>query len=256
MKQLNSIDNSVTVITVTLNDTEALEETIQSVKSQSYHNINHVIVDGGSVDGSQQLIKSHMIGEDKWISEPDKGIYDAMNKGVSMATGQWVNFLNAGDKYTGSDIVEQIVSHILDEDDLVYGATRFIGDADEEIISAVDLDKLWQAMIFNHNSLFVKRKLMEIHPFNLEYKIVADSEFIIWCYKNGYTFKDTGITVNNYKRGGYADENSILRTIERWKLVAENNMIDKDELNKYYFQRLLWEDFYKEYMLDKYSIKL
>jgi len=65
MKQLNSIDNSVTVITVTLNDTEALEETIQSVKYQSYHNINHVIVDGGSVDGSQQLIKSNMIGEGK-----------------------------------------------------------------------------------------------------------------------------------------------------------------------------------------------
>lgn len=246
----------VTVVSVTLNEKDALDKTIQSVLGQNYPKLEHVIVDGGSTDGSLDIIKSYSADNFsiKWISEGDNGIYDAMNKGVRLAEGKWINFLNSGDTFKNKKVISQVVKEITPSDDLVYGDTCFISDDKQEIILATNPDTLWQAINFNHNSLFVRRELLLEHPFDKNYKIVADSEFVIWCYKKGYCFKNTKIVINNYPRGGYADENSIMRTIERWKLVSDYKMKEQDEINQYYFQRLLWEDYYKEFLKKQYNL--
>lgn len=98
----------VTVITVVYNAKELLEETILSVLNQTYSNIEYIIVDGGSTDGTLDIIKKYQDKISKYISEPDQGIYDAMNKGMSLSKGQWLNFMNAGDSFYSNDVLQKV----------------------------------------------------------------------------------------------------------------------------------------------------
>ena len=97
------------IITVTYNAERWLERTILSVLSQSYPNIEYIIIDGGSTDGTVDIIKKYEERIAYWVSEPDKGIYDAMNKGIQKATGEWINFMNAGDVYAANDVLVQLM---------------------------------------------------------------------------------------------------------------------------------------------------
>lgn len=102
--------SKITVITICYNAVDVIENTILSVINQTYHNLEYVIVDGGSQDGTLEIIKKYENCIDKWISEPDEGIFDAMNKGIKMATGEWLNFMNAGDWFFSNDAIEKIFS--------------------------------------------------------------------------------------------------------------------------------------------------
>lgn len=93
----------ISVITVCYNAVDTLEKTIQSVLEQTYHNIEYIIIDGGSTDGTVEIIHRYVDYLAYWVSEPDRGIYDAMNKGIERATGEWVNFMNAGDYFYNYD---------------------------------------------------------------------------------------------------------------------------------------------------------
>jgi glycosyltransferase involved in cell wall biosynthesis len=109
----------ITVITVVLNGEKTLEETIKSVISQTYPNVEYIIIDGGSTDGTLDIIKKYEDYIDYWVSEPDKGIYDAMNKGIIISFGEWLNMLNSGDLYYNSIVIENIYTKEIDTD--VYG---------------------------------------------------------------------------------------------------------------------------------------
>lgn len=251
----NPVDK-LTVVTVVMNMPDLLERTIKSVIAQNYQNLEYVIIDGGSTDGTIDIIKKYQQHIDLWVSEPDKGIYDAMNKGGRLASGIWVNFLNAGDTFVSETTVTDMFTEASIEDDLVYGHTVFQTDGEEKIVEAREPEHLWQAMVFNHNSLFKKRNLLLEHPFSEQYKIVADSEFVIWCYTNGKTFKNVNFPINTYESGGYADMNSVMRTVERWKVVSDYKLKPQQEINDFYFQRLLWENPCKEYLNKVYKVKI
>lgn len=106
------MDNiSITIITVVYNDKEGLERTVNSVLSQTYKSLEYIIVDGGSTDGTLDVIRKYEDKINKWISEPDHGIYDAMNKGIRMASGKWLNFMNAGDVFANDDIIRSVFSN-------------------------------------------------------------------------------------------------------------------------------------------------
>ncbi len=244
----------ITAVTVTRNDAAALEQTIASVWQQDYTNLSHLIVDGQSTDETVVLLKRHQREKLRWISEPDDGIYDAMNKGVRLSAGHWVIFLNAGDTFHRADVVSEIFDRQRCHADLIYGDTIFIDGDQSELIRAREPEFLWQAMIFNHNSLFTRRSVLLEHPFEAQYRIVADSEFVIWALQSGKTFHNSGITVNTYRRGGFSDVNSVLRTVERWKLVSDKRMKSTQEINDYYFQRLLWEESCKSYLEKQYNV--
>ena len=244
----------VTVVTVVLNMAEQLERTIQSVKAQDYPNLEYIIIDGGSDPKTLEVIRKYERHIDHWISEPDKGIYDAMNKGAKYATGTWINFLNAGDTFINESTVTEVFKIADVGDDLIYGDTLFQDEVGEKVVKALDPEHLWRAMVFNHNSLFVKTSLQREHPFSLSYKIVSDSEFTIWCYVNGKKFKNVGFSINTYENGGYADRNSVMRSVERWKVVSDYKLRPQQEINDFYFQRLLWEESCKEYLKTNYKV--
>ena len=102
-KKNRRLKSLISIITVVFNDKYGLEETILSVLSQTSENIEYIIIDGGSNDGTVDVIKKYEKSIDKWISEPDNGIYDAMNKGIALASGGFINFMNAGDVYASNN---------------------------------------------------------------------------------------------------------------------------------------------------------
>lgn len=112
MNLFKETDTLISIVTVSYNAVLTIEQTILSVINQTYPNVEYIIIDGGSTDGTVDIIKKY---EDKiayWVSEPDKGIYDAMNKGVVVATGEWINFMNAGDIFTDGDVIDKLFHQI------------------------------------------------------------------------------------------------------------------------------------------------
>ena len=113
MNLFKETDTLISIVTVSYNAVLTIEQTILSVINQTYPNVEYIIIDGGSTDGTVDIIKKY---EDKiayWVSEPDKGIYDAMNKGVVVATGEWINFMNAGDIFTDGDVIDKYLQLII-----------------------------------------------------------------------------------------------------------------------------------------------
>ena len=123
MNLFKETDTLISIVTVSYNAVLTIEQTILSVINQTYPNVEYIIIDGGSTDGTVDIIKKY---EDKiayWVSEPDKGIYDAMNKGVVVATGEWINFMNAGDIFTDGDVIDKLFHQniIINRVGIVFG---------------------------------------------------------------------------------------------------------------------------------------
>ena len=127
---MNSILPTFSIITVTYNAGKVLEDTIQSVISQTYRNVEYIIVDGNSKDNTLEIIGKYPKHVSKMVSEPDKGLYDAMNKGIRMATGDYLCFLNAGDKFHEKETLQQIAETLKDKDlpDVIYGETAIVDE--------------------------------------------------------------------------------------------------------------------------------
>ena len=146
----------ITVITVVFNAAELIEATILSVLEQSCDSIEYIVIDGGSSDGTLDIIRRYDHAIDYWASEPDNGIYDAMNKGLSLASGQWVNFMNAGDSFSEKTTVQDVFSEISDpaQYDCIYSDTLFNCRSGFKLISC-DIEK----RRFIHQSIIYKKEL-------------------------------------------------------------------------------------------------
>jgi len=238
------VKGRVSIVTVTYNAEAYLEKTIQSIIMQSYPDIEYIVIDGGSTDGTVGIIKKYQKEIAHWVSESDNGIYDAMNKGIAQASGEWINFMNAGDGFIETKTVEMVLDKIPKETELVYGNTRFVNESGEELYIQKGKnvkDFLWKGIGFNHNSLFSKTALMKEHPFNTFYKIVADSEFLIWAQRQKKSFYYLDKLINYFMTGGISHNQSALRLVERWKLVSDYKMKDQKSIDLHYFSRILDE---------------
>jgi len=134
---------NITIITVSYNAVKTIEDTILSVINQTYPNIEYIIIDGGSTDGTLDIIKKYQDKITYWVSEPDKGIYDAMNKGTLKATGVWLNFMNAGDTFYDHQVLEKVFK---DKDwsntDVIYGDVVYVYPNKEEIRKTTSLKRI------------------------------------------------------------------------------------------------------------------
>ncbi len=167
--------NRVTIITISYNAVLGIERTINSVITQTYSNLQYIIIDGGSTDGTVDIIKKYADKIDYWVSEPDSGIYYAMNKGIAIADGDWINFMNAGDYFVDRNVIEQIFQHNIEcTDNVIYGNTigkykhGFISEKPEPLVV------MNKRLPFCHQSVFVKEQLIKSMPFDTEYRIGAD----------------------------------------------------------------------------------
>jgi glycosyltransferase involved in cell wall biosynthesis len=177
----------VSIITVALNSAEYIEDCIQSVVSQNYKNIEYIVIDGGSTDGTIEIIKKYEVEIAKWISEPDRGIYDAMNKGLSLATGDIIGILNADDYYSHKDVLNNVVN-IMSR----YGTNSCYGNLLYVKKSNTDkVHRYWQAGPYKasnfykgwmppHPTFFVRTKIYDLYGhFNLTLGTSADYELML-----------------------------------------------------------------------------
>lgn len=170
-------DSNKELVTVTYNAQDLLEETILSVINQSYDNIEYIIIDGASNDGTLDISKKYENHLDYWISEPDNGIYYAMNKAIEKATGNWINFMNAGDTFFNLDMVEYVINHKDSDAERIYGDYQVKESGVEN--KARDVKQWYVGMPFSHQTLFTRTSIMKEELFNISFRIATDHNFII-----------------------------------------------------------------------------
>lgn len=216
------MSEKITVITVCFNALEMLKKTMQSVDSQHYSNLEYIIIDGGSTDGTADYLQSYQGKLTKYVSEPDKGIYDAMNKGVSISTGSYVIFLNAGDLFADEHTLENITESEISDADVVYGDV-LKADKDGHLIRK-PAEKAHNAhkMYFCHQSSLTKRECLLQYPFDLRYKMSADFNFFKTLTKKNKIFKQLDIPIAIFDTSGVSNT-------RRSKGLKENICIVKEQ---------------------------
>lgn len=224
----------VTVITVTYNlinnqRKDAFVETINSVQNQSYKNIEHIIVDGASDDGTADLINKYVgNGVFKFISEPDEGLYDAMNKGAQMARGKYILFLNSDDYLSGKDAIKKAVE-LLEKNkcDYTFAKAKII-DCNNNLMpdylhNSPDLSKVFTEMPFCHQTLVLKTDLFKsLGMFDLEYRSAADYDFVQKLVFSKCKAKFIPYEFVVYRVGGFAESARELSINEMVKIFYKN----------------------------------
>ncbi|WP_320167924.1 glycosyltransferase family 2 protein [Mangrovibacterium marinum] len=177
-------DERITVITVCYNCVSEIENTIRSVISQSYLNLEYIIIDGSSTDGTLDIIKKYDDKISFWVSEPDKGIYDAMNKGIELAHGEWINFMNVGDRFASPNTLKNIFSdkRYSKKIKIIYGDVILDRGNTLKTEQALPITQLSYKMPFCHQSSFVRIDLMKQLKYDLKYKIAADYHFFYTAF--------------------------------------------------------------------------
>lgn len=187
----------ITVITVVYNDEKNLEGTILSVINQSYSNIEYIIIDGASTDNTLEIIKKYENKITYWISEPDDGIYYAMNKGIDLATGEWINFMNSGDTFYNEDVIELIFKKNF-KDDIIYGDTYMAYTVSFFIEKAKTLDSMLKRMPFGHQSVFIKTSLMKEKKYDVMFRSSSDYNFFYKSFKENKIFCYIPVIIAKY----------------------------------------------------------
>ena len=218
------------IITVTYHAESVLEETILSVVSQTYHNIEYIIVDGASKDRTLSIVNKYRDKIQAVVSEPDKGLYDAMNKGLKMAKGEYVCFLNAGDTFHEDDTLQLIV-HQLNKcnvlPDVLYGETALV-DAQRHFVrmrrlqtpDTLNWKSFRQGMLVCHQAFIAKRALAE--TYDLNYRFSADFDWCIRVMKKASLLHNTRLTLIDYLDEGMTTKNRKASLKERFRIMAKH----------------------------------
>ena len=217
---------TLSVITIVYNNARDIERTMLSVLNQTYPNIEYIIIDGLSTDGTLDIIKKYSDKISKLVSEKDEGIYDAMNKGLALATGDYVLFMNSGDEFYSPDTVANVFASA-DNADIYYGETEMIDGNGKSLgqrrHKAPD-DFSWRSfkygMSVSHQAIFVKRSIAE--PFNRKYELSADIDWILNAAKNAKIIVNTHQYVAKYLVGGVSKKRHRRSLQERFDIMKKH----------------------------------
>lgn len=207
----------LSIITINYNNLEGLRRTIDSVMSQTWRDFEWILVDGGSTDGSKELIEEIAANPHSniswWCSEPDKGIYNAMNKGILHAKGDYLNFMNSGDCFVDKSILEKFFNYIqkdIPESDILYGDCLECSENFKSVFRqappSLTLDFYVNRGYINHQSSFIKRALFDNELYDESYRLCADGNFFIRRILDGCKFSYVGFSVCRFYLGGASSE--------------------------------------------------
>ena len=259
------IQPKISVVTVCYNAVNDIEKTILSVINQTYPNIEYLIIDGGSTDGTMDVVNKYKDKIDVIVSEPDKGIYDAMNKGGRMASGNYVQFLNAGDYLYDSNVFTKLFSDgVADNVDVIYGDTIYVMEYGTFYKVPEPIQKFDVTFPIAHPSTFVKQKFFDTLKFDLKFKIAADFKFLKTVFDNGglFTYKRVPVSVFDSISGvssqnvyqAWLDFNIVLQADKdkNWKIrcFLKRNFINLKS-KVYMLLRLLNEENFRKFCVHK-----
>lgn len=207
----DTLSPMISIITVVFNASSLLQETMRSVWEQTYDRIEYIVVDGASTDDTVTLLKSAEDRIDYWISEPDKGIYDAMNKGLSLACGEYVWFLNAGDTAANPHLLQEIFGTFWDSYDFYYGSTQLVHE-DGRLGKVVHppaelrLRDMYRGMAVSHQSIILRRRFA--FKYSLDYRLIADQKWVVDAMVAGAKGINVKIIISHYLLGGLSDQHA------------------------------------------------
>ena len=225
----------ISVITVAYNCRECIEKTIKSVTGLSYDNLEYIVIDGGSTDGTVEIIEQYKDRIAYYVSERDKGIYDAMNKGLAVATGEWVNFMNAGDFFANKDVLNSVVEQMEDDAVIVHGNIIKQCRGFYYFATPAGADKADVQMPVFHQSTFVKLSYHRSHPFDISFKSSGDYNFFYNAnFRDKCKFQYIPVVVACFDNtGGMSKDNhslSIRENLRIWN--KEHDIIFKINMER------------------------
>lgn len=210
----------ISVITINYNNSRGLSDTITSVIEQTYKEIEFVIIDGGSTDGSKGIIAQNSEYIAFWVSEPDKGIYNAMNKGIEHASGEYCIFMNSGDCFENPRVIEDVVN-AQDGADLVCGHTIMSDGTKIAARAEITFEGLFEHAIC-HQSCFIRTSLMKKHMYDESLKIVADRKFFLQALiLDNCSYQAVDVDVVKYDITGFSAQNPVVSRLEYAKVLEE-----------------------------------
>lgn len=252
------MENKISIITINYNDAEGLRKTLASVASQTYTDIEHIIVDGASTDGSVDVIREYETVNLSstnpirivWVSEKDKGIYDAMNKGVAKSSGEYLLFLNGGDALASPTVIEDVIPY-LNDTDFVIGRSYFSNEGKRcgasPLLSENDMSMYYMYLHgINHQSAFIRRNLLIDTPYDTNVRISADWLFFVQTIvMQSATVKFVDLFFSDFDLTGVSSNNeAVLKEREEVlkKILPERIARDYIKIAPHYYEviRLQW----------------
>lgn len=231
----------ISIVTVVYNAVDTIEQTIQSVLNQNYEALEYIVIDGGSTDGTLDIIQKYQNKISYWISEADSGIYNAMNKGIAVSTGEIIAFLNSGDWYEDG-IFYYVGKCFKDDIGILAGKVISYGDDIQRVQKGVcDQKELRVRMIYCHQGIFAKRKLFEQYgKFNERYEIAADYEWLLRLHYCGVHIKYVNRVLAYYRIGGVSSGSNFLANHEPVKiaLTALRKAKEQNKINDIEYMEL------------------
>lgn len=226
----------ITIITAVYNRVDKIEQCISSVVNQTYDNFEYIIIDGGSTDGTVDVIKKYNDKIAYWCSEPDKGIYDAWNKGISHATGEYINFIGSDDAMYNSEVLYNIAQKLKNTDDFLCGNVLIINENTKwEFIWTPDLIKnkrSYKGGCLPIQGAFIRTSLLKKYRFDITYKIAGDYKFFLQCYYDeNIMFRFTSEIIQYFSNEGISSNAVIFLKEEDNRIYKElglNELIDCD----------------------------
>lgn len=227
------MQSKITIITVCYNAETYIERTILSVINQSYSNIEYLVIDGNSIDCTLQIVRKYEDKITKIISEPDKGIYDAMNKGLQMSTGDWVNFMNAGDSFYSKDILAKVFCQDYPDKSVIWGDTMLIRNGIKQGIFKTTPFYNYKLPFRTgkgicHQSMFFRINKEKPLQYDLSFPISADFKLCYDIYKQGGSFLYIPFVISVFDTTGYSSSNRYKSLVETGRILqCENNILFK-----------------------------
>ncbi|MDP9046562.1 MAG: glycosyltransferase [Bacteroidota bacterium] len=223
---MNGFKPTLSVITVVFNNAADIERTLLSVINQSYPAIEYIVIDGQSTDGTLESIQRNKDRISKIISEKDEGIYDAMNKGLALATGDYVIFMNSADEFYANNTVEKVFATLPDAD-IYYGETEMIdatggslGQRRHKAPAQFNWRSFNYGMNVSHQAIYIRRSITE--PFDHRYQLSADIDWIIRAAKKAEKIVNVNRYVARYKVGGMSKAKHRQSLLERFDIMKRH----------------------------------
>lgn len=235
---MGDLEAKLSVITVVFNDVANIERTMLSVLNQTYNsNIEYIVIDGASKDGTLDVIRKHEERLAKVVSEQDRGIYDAMNKGLAMAIGEYVLFMNSGDEFYRNDTVEKVFAASPNAD-IYYGETemidqnlRSLGRRRHKVPSILTHNSFRFGMSVSHQAIYIRRVLVE--PFDSRYTLSADIDWVLNAIKRANKIVNTQMYVAKYLVGGMSKRKHRESLVERFAIFRKHYGLLPNLLNHF-----------------------